>query len=307
MNDTQPKVSVIIPTYNREKFIGAAIKSVLDQTYKDFEIIVIDDGSTDGTADVVKEFNSEKIRYIYQSNQGRSRARNHALELAQGRYIAFLDSDDMYLPEKLGMQVDFMDRRPDCGMVYTSAYCIDENGNSLPHVYEAKVSGWIYKDIAFFVPVTITLPTVMARHEVFEAVGGFDENMERFEDTDMWRRISKTFQIGAMGTFTCLLRTHIENSLITQNPERILAAVEYYVRKIEREDVDVAWLVRRRGVAMLYTYYGGALMSIPAWRKQGYMLLLKAVRNWPAVIATAVYWRIRKAISKRRVRAGALN
>lgn len=305
MNDSQPIVSVIIPTYNREKFIGAAIKSVLDQTFKCFEIIVIDDGSTDGTANVVKEFKSEKIRYIYQSNQGRSRARNHALALAKGRYIAFLDSDDMYLPEKLGMQVDFMDRRPDFGMVYTSAYCIDEDGNSLAHVYEAKLSGWIYNDIAFFVPVTITLPTVIARREVFEAVGGFDENMERFEDTDMWRRISKAFQIGAMATFTCLLRTHSDNSLVTQNPERILAAVEYYINKIEREDVDVGWIVRRRGIAMLCTYYGGALMSIPAWRKQGYMLLLKAIRSWPAIIVTAVYWRIRKAISKRRVHRSA--
>lgn len=307
MNDMQPTVSVIIPTYNREKFIGAAVKSVLDQTFKDFEIIVVDDGSTDGTADVVKEFSSEKIRYIYQPNQGRSRARNHALELAKGRYLAFLDSDDLYLPEKLGMQVDFMDKRPDCGMVYTSAHCIDENGNSLPHVYEARVSGWIYKDIAFFVPVTITLPTVMARREVFEVVGGFDENMERFEDTDMWRRISKTFQIGAMQTYTCLLRTHHENSLITQNPEKILAAIEYYVKKINREDVDVGWLVRRRGIAKLYTYYGGALMSIPAWRNQGYLLLLKAVRSWPAVFTTAVYWGIRKAISKRRAQMEALN
>ncbi|MBN8766981.1 MAG: glycosyltransferase family 2 protein [Thiobacillus sp.] len=307
MDDTQPTVSVIIPTYNREKFIGDAIKSVLDQTFQDFEIIVVDDGSTDGTAGVIKEFYSEKIRYIYQSNQGRSQARNHALNLAQGRYIAFLDSDDLYLPEKLGMQVDFMDKHPDYGMIYTSAYCVDENGNSLPHVYEAKASGWIYEDIAFFVPVTITLPTVMARREAFEAVGGFDENMERFEDTDMWRRISKKFRIGAMQTYTCLLRTHHENSLITQNPGKILAAIEYYVAKINREDVDVGWLVRRRGIAKLYVYYGGAMMSVPEWRNQGYLLLAKAVRSWPLVVMTAAYWGIRKIISRARVRVEALN
>lgn len=277
----QPKVSVIIPTYNREKFIGEAIQSVLDQTFQDFEVIVVDDGSTDRTGDVVQAFASEKVQYVYQSNRGRSNARNHALGLAKGRYIAFLDSDDLYLPDKLALQVDYMDSHPEIGMVYTSAYCIDENGVRTKDEYEATVSGWVYEHIAFFVPVTITLPTVMVRKEVFDKVGEFDEAMERFEDTDMWRRISKHYQINALHERTCLLRTHIDNALAAQDPSQISGALDYYVKKIGREDSDVGIILRRKGIARLYGYYGAAMMSNQQWRARGYSLLLKGMLSWP--------------------------
>ena len=309
----QPNVSIIIPTYNREKFIGAAIQSVLDQTYQDFEVIVVDDGSTDGTVDVVKEF-SEKVRYIYQPNQGRSHARNHGLGLAKGRYIAFLDSDDLYLQEKLRLQVDFMEQHPEFGMVYTSACCMDEDGVPLRATYEAEVSGWIYKDIAFFVPVTIALPTVMVRREIFESAGGFDENMDRFEDTDMWRRISKQCLIGAMHEYTCRLRTHLDNALATQNPYKIFRALEYYVQKIHREDTNVSVILRRKGIAKLYGYYGAAMMTNPAWRKLGYFLLFRGIRSWPfnfkiiarfaAYVACHGYCWVKATASKRRAHLG---
>lgn len=276
-----PKVSVILPTYNREKLVGAAIQSVLDQTFQDFELIVVDDGSTDRTSEVVQSFSSSKVRYIFQSNQGRSNARNHALSLAQGQYIAFLDSDDLYLRGKLELQVAYLDKHPEFGMIYTSAFCIDKDGALLNNVYEAIVSGWIYKEIAFFVPVTITLPTVMARREVFDTVGGFDEKMERFEDTDIWRRISKRYQIGALHERTCHLRTHPDNALAAQNPDRIAAALDYYVKKIAKEDCDAGFILRRKGMAALYIYYGLAMMNIPAWRKYAYTFLLKAIRFWP--------------------------
>lgn len=281
MKIIQPKVSVIIPTYNRGKFIGAAIQSVLNQTFQDFEVVVVDDGSTDQTGDVVKAFASGKVKYVYQPNRGRSNARNHALGLAKGRYIAFLDSDDLYLPDKLALQVDYMDSHPEIGMIYTSAYCIDENGARMKDEYEATVSGWVYEHIAFFVPVTITLPTAMVRKEVFDKVGGFDEAMERFEDTDMWRRISKHYQINALHERTCLLRTHTDNILAAQDPRRISVALDYYVEKIGKEDGDVGIILRRKGIAKLYGYYGAAMMSNPAWRGMGYSFLLKGMLSWP--------------------------
>ncbi len=275
-----PIVSVIIPTYNREKFIGEAIQSVLDQTFRNFEIVVVDDGSTDQTGDVVRAFTSKKVRYIYQPNRGRSAARNHALGLAKGRYIAFLDSDDLYMPGKLAMQVDYLHAHPETGMVYTSAHCIDYSGNPLGEKYLASVSGWIYTSIAFFRPVTITLPTVMAKRELFEKAGGFDENMHRFEDTDMWRRISKLARIDAMPAFTCRLRTHKENSLAAQDPVQIVGALDYYVRKILAEDTDVGALVKRRGIGSLYYYYGRAFLTVPAWKTAGRELLRTAYRYW---------------------------
>jgi glycosyltransferase involved in cell wall biosynthesis len=291
-----PKVSVVIPTYNRAKFIGEAIHSVLAQTFSDFELIVVDDGSTDDTAAIIKTIHDDRLIYIYQVNQGRSNARNHALRIAKGCYITFLDSDDLYLPDKLKLQVDYLESNPRTGMIYTSALCIDESGAPLPDKYEATVSGHTYKDIAFFTPVTITLPTVMARREVFDTVGGFDEEMHRFEDTDMWRRISKSYRIDAIQEYTCKLRTRGDNSLVAQNPNHILSALDYYASKILREDREIGILVRRRGLAGIYMYYGHALQTIPAWKGRGRELLFTSFRYWPFSYAIVFYTSMEMAV-----------
>lgn len=276
-----PTVSVILPTYNRAKYIGQAISSILSQDYTDFEIIVVDDGSTDETQTVVGDLKDSRIRYVYQQNQGRSNARNLALQLALGRYIAFLDSDDLYLQNKLTKQVQFLDANPEVGMVYTSALCIDNEGHPLDDRYTASVSGKIYKSIAFFRPVTITLPTVMVRADVINQAGGFDERMDRFEDTDMWRRISKITIIQAMPENTCALRTHVENSLAKQNSNAIIDALHYYSSKILVEDIDIPLVVRHRGLGGLYYYYGNALLTVPQWTEEGRTLLRLAFRYWP--------------------------
>ena len=276
----RPIVSVIIPTFNRGQFIGAAIQSVINQTYDQFEIIVVDDGLTDHTSEIINSLGSD-IKYIYQTNQGRSKARNVALGIATGKYIAFLDSDDLYLPNKLQLQVNYLDSHPEIGMVYTSAYCMDDNGDFLREIYDARISGRIYNQIAFFVPVTIALPTVMVRREVLDAIGTFDENMERFEDTDLWRRISKDYTIGAIGEFTCSLRTHQGNILNNQNPTKIAKSLEYYICKVRLDDVNRNRISRLKGISNLYEYYGAAMMTVPAWRKFGYVLLLKGLLSWP--------------------------
>jgi glycosyltransferase involved in cell wall biosynthesis len=266
-------VSVIIPTYNRADFIGDSIRSVLEQTYSNLELIVVDDGSTDDTESVVAAFSDPRFRYVRQPNRGRSNARNQALSLAKGKYITFLDSDDMYLPDKVQLQVNYLRSHPGTGMVYTSAHCVDDQGNMLPNEYRASVSGLIYESIAFFTPVTITLPTVMTYQDVFDHVGGFDEKMYRFEDTDMWRRISKYCRIDAIREHTCLLRTHDDNSLLNQNPDQIAAALDYYAEKILREDTEIEISVRRKGVANLYRYYVHAFMSEPQFSTIGKQLL----------------------------------
>ncbi|MBY2909010.1 glycosyltransferase family 2 protein [Rhizobium leguminosarum] len=287
-----PAISIIIPTYNRSAFIGEAIDSVLQQTFGDFELIVIDDGSTDETGEIVGGFEDSRLIFIQQENAGRSAARNRAIAMARGKYIAFLDSDDTYLRDKLERQVDFMERHPGIGMMYTSAKCIDADGNILKnHIYVAAASGQIYRQVAFFRPVTITLPTVMLRREVLDTVGGFDEKMERFEDTDLWRRISKRYEVGALAYPTCLLRTHDDNTLRTQNPVKIANAIEYYVDKIFQEDADMDSDFLTEGASRLYEYYGLAFMTVPAWRRQGLALLRKSVEFSPkrvgAIAATA--------------------
>lgn len=275
-----PEVSVIIPTYNRERFIGDAIQSVLDQNFRRFEIIVVDDGSSDGSAALIQSFSDARIIFLWQENKGRSFARNRALALARGRYIAFLDSDDLYLPGKLATQVKYMDAHPSVGMIYTSAYCIDAFGNPLDKSYEASASGHIYSSIAFFRPVTITLPTVMVRRELFAKTGGFDELMHRFEDTDMWRRLSKITRVDALPGYTCRLRTHANNSLAAQDPVQIVSSLHYYVNKILAEDTSISKWVKSRGIGGLYYYYGRAFLTVPAWIAQGNQLIHIACQYW---------------------------
>lgn len=276
-----PRVSVVIPTYNRAQFIASAIESVLTQTFGDFELIVVDDGSTDRTSEIVTSISDPRVVFVRQENAGRSTARNRALALAKGAYIAFLDSDDLYLPGKLALQIQYMDQHPEAGMIYTSACCIDADGNDLPERYEASRSGRIYADIAFFRPVTITLPTVVVRREILEQVGGFDEQMNRFEDTDMWRRVSKVTDIHAISVDTCKLRTHDDNGLRAQNPDQIVSSIEYYARKILREDADVSALRLRQGLGGLHYYYGRAFMTVAGWEAHSRKLFARALGYWP--------------------------
>ncbi len=267
-------VSVIIPTYNRACFIGEAIHSVLTQTYTNLEVLVVDDGSIDNTKSIIESIFDPRVHYIYQPNRGRSSARNKALSLAKGKFIAFLDSDDLYhLPNKIELQVNYLIAHPGTGMVYTSAYCINEQGERLQDKYEAFISGLIYKDIAFFTPVTITLPTVMTYRSVIDHVGHFDEMMHRFEDTDMWRRISKSYRIDAMSEYSCLLRTHSGNTLCNQNPDHIIRDLKYYASKILSDDTDINLAIRNSGLACLYRYYAAALMSVSKFSYKGTVLM----------------------------------
>ena len=143
-----PTVSAIILTYNRANLIEKAIKSVLKQTYQDFEIIVVDDGSTDNTGEIIRGFKDKRVKYIkkYKENKGSSVARNIGIKVARGKYIALLDSDDEWLPEKLDKQIKILqDGSPELGVVYSNSYYIDENGknmNKLPN--SKKVEGYIY-------------------------------------------------------------------------------------------------------------------------------------------------------------------
>ena len=173
---SSPRVSVIIPTFNRAAMLRDAIDSVLNQTFEDYEIIVVDDGSTDNTRETISKFNSPKITYIYQENRGRSIARNIALSRARGEFIAFLDSDDIFLPYKLEKQINAMEIQKDYGLVYSAAIVAGDKGNELYDInsrgdkgllHEATVSGWIYEKVAFYTPVTIILPSVMFQKQLY--------------------------------------------------------------------------------------------------------------------------------------------
>ncbi|MDD3014443.1 MAG: glycosyltransferase family A protein, partial [Candidatus Gastranaerophilales bacterium] len=122
-----PVVSVVMTTYNRDKYICEAIESVLSQTFEDLELIIIDDGSTDDTSEKIKSFNDERIKYYYQDNAGQNPARNAGIIISNGKYIAMIDSDDIWDKNKLQKQVNILDKYPDTGLVYCGTVFINEN------------------------------------------------------------------------------------------------------------------------------------------------------------------------------------
>ncbi len=187
----KPTVSVIITTFNRRDFVGEAIESVLRQKFYDYEIIVVDDGSTDGTCDALKKYNN--INYCYQENQGISRARNQGIKLARGEFISFLDSDDLWLPKKLSIQMAVMEKDPERNVTYTDEIWIRKGKRVNPKKKHQKYSGWIFGRC---LPLCIISPSsVMLRRQVFDEVGCFDENLLVCEDYDLWLRISAHFPV----------------------------------------------------------------------------------------------------------------
>jgi len=188
-----PRVSVIIPTYNRRELVLEAVDSVLNQTYQDFELIVMDDGSSDGTKNAAQERHGNRLMYVYQEHQGVSAARNHGMELARGEYIAFLDSDDLWLPRKLEVQIDFMHRHSDAQICYTDEVWIRQGVRVNPRRRHAKHTGWIYP---YCLPLCIISPSsACMRRELFDRVGVFDTDLPVCEDYDLWLRVASRFPI----------------------------------------------------------------------------------------------------------------
>lgn len=187
-------VSVIIPTYNRAQIIIESINSVLNQTYQNFEILVIDDGSTDNTKDIVESINDIRIRYIYQENSGPSAARNNGIKNANGEWIAFLDSDDIWLPEKLGKQIEVINSSDDrLGIITCWSYNCYYNNNEFikeKNISTAKNSMDFMLGMLLDKKVITGTNTFVIKKVCFSDSGYFDETIKCREDWDMWFRIS---------------------------------------------------------------------------------------------------------------------
>jgi GT2 family glycosyltransferase len=191
-----PNVSVIIPTHNRRDFVREAIASVLAQTYQDFELLVVDDGSTDDTSEVVREFPG--LRYIRQENRGVSAARNRGVADSSGKMLAFLDSDDLWQPRKLEMQVEFFAAHPKARICQTEEIWLRKGVRVNPHNKHKKPSGDIF---ARSLHLCLVSPSaVMMQRELFECLGGFDESLPACEDYELWLRIAATEHVHLLET-----------------------------------------------------------------------------------------------------------
>ena len=183
-----PTVSVIIPAYNQSRYLGQAIRSVLAQTYASFEIIVVDDGSTDDTRQVATGFADARVRYVHQLNRGLSAARNTGIRHARGELLTFLDSDDLFLEHKLATLVGALEKNPALGLVAGGAILIDEHGELVGEVFDEGLPANL-SDLLLGNPLHVG--SVLLRREWQERVGFFDETLRSYEDWDMWLRLAR--------------------------------------------------------------------------------------------------------------------
>lgn len=190
-----PLVSVIIPSYNRAEVLGRAILSVLRQSWTDWELIVVDDGSTDHTARVVAEFNDPRLTGMHQENKGVSAARNLGISASSGQYIALLDSDDYWLPDKLRLQLEFM-RESGMRISQTDEIWIRDGVRVNPKNKHAKLAGWFLErslDLCLISP-----SCVMLQRDLWEELGPFDTRLPACEDYSLWLRVGVRHPCGLL-------------------------------------------------------------------------------------------------------------
>jgi hypothetical protein len=207
-----PSVSVIIPTYNRAGYLAEAVESVLAQSFPAREIIVVDDGSKDNTAEVAASF-GDRIIYHRQDNAERGAARNKGFQLSHGSMVAFLDSDDLWMPDKLKCDVDLLMRSPEVGLVYSDYLVVDSDGRTLGHVNPRPVD---CAATSFLMSESlVSLGTHLIRRECVEATGGFREERELSgnEDWEFWVRLSMVTRFRHNPVRTAKIRSHDANTM----------------------------------------------------------------------------------------------
>jgi glycosyltransferase involved in cell wall biosynthesis len=216
----QSMISVIIPTYNRASYLPEAIRSVLDQDYFQhgmkgprFELLVIDDGSTDETKKAVRSFGDE-VNYFYQPHQGVSAARNQGLRLSSGNFIAFLDSDDVWKPNKIRAQMSFMETFPKTMVCYTEEVWIRNGVFVNPQKKHKKYSGWIFDKVLSL--CLLSLSSALFKRDVFGIIGDFDESLPACEDYDLGIRLAHRFPIQLIDSPLIVKRGGHEDQLSRQ-------------------------------------------------------------------------------------------
>lgn len=217
-----PQVSVIIPTYNRKEYLQLAIESVLGQTYDDYEIIVVDDGSSDGTGAAIEARYGERVRYLWQENQGESVARNRGIELAQGDYLALLDSDDLWLPTKLARQVYAMDSDPIAVLTFALSWTVDGEGQvvDMPSLHQAGEEPDLSLESLYLKNPIYGASTVMMRRAAVVEVGAFDRAIRYGEDWDLWLRLRQQGSFLFLNEPLTFVRRHANAQHHFPSPER---------------------------------------------------------------------------------------
>jgi len=221
-----PKVSVVLASYNHEKYVAETIESVLSQTYQDFEFIITDDGSSDGTVDVMKRFDDRRIKlFCFSQNQGACTAMNNCIQEAKGEYIAVINSDDAWMPEKLEKQVKFLDEHPEIGAVFSYAHIIDEQAHKITeenHFYskifiQPNRTRFEWLRHFFFKGNCLCHPSILIRKHCYDDIGLYDERFAQLPDFDFWIRLCARYEIYIMPDYLIKFRMRLNEANASGN------------------------------------------------------------------------------------------
>ncbi len=288
-----PMVTVIIPTYNRAHLLGRSIGSVLNQTYSDFELIVVDDGSTDNTTEVVRSFCDTRLKYIRceRNSGGPATPTNVGIEAASTRYIAVQDSDDEWLPDKLQQQVTVINSAPPAvGVVYTDAWRIEDDGSRQyfrsPHIMPED--GIVYSRALDYGVANIGTWSLLMKRECFDRAGLFDPRLRMYIDTELLMRVSRYF-----------LFHHIAQPLVNYhatagslvNSRRAAISARMLILEEFAEDIE------KDGRLLGKHYCGiGILLCEDGQVKQGGPYLAKAFRSHPSLLGSLILWPVKRSL-----------
>jgi glycosyltransferase involved in cell wall biosynthesis len=286
-----PTVSVVIPAYNAARWIEETLQSVFAQDYPDYEVIVVDDGSTDNTAEVVARF--PQVRCIRKPNGGQASARNVGIRAAQGQYIAFLDADDVWRPEKLRVQMDLL-QKTGLAWVHSYIYYFDGQTGKPFDVSKPLFSKWFLRtegNIAESLMIynRIYSPTPVVKRSVFDEVGFFDEALllRNREDWEMWLRIAARYPVGIIRRPLAGYRVHPTSSLRREDLGRLFASELAVVEKICAHEPQLASL---RNWAIAWRYLQVAMFLIAQGRVTTACTFYRRALHIRPHLLTALFW-----------------
>jgi len=283
MSNQNPKVSVIIPTYNRAKLLPRTINSVLNQTFQDFELIIVDDGSTDNTKEVIKGFQNkdERIKYVYQNNQGESGARNTGLRESQGEYVAFLDSDDEWLPEKLEKELELFKRSDRKHLGFVSCNALIKKGDG---IREYKTPRYKNNFKELLKRNFICSPSsVLIKNKVFNSVGVFDKKLKIGPDWDMWIRIAREYDFDFVPEPLFKYYIHGNNITKTLSLSKKERNLKYIFQKYKK------YYEQNPKIYSAKLRYDGTRYVLAKQLRKGRMSFLKSIRLDPLNFKSYIY------------------
>lgn len=296
-----PKVDIIIPAYNAARYLPAAIESVIAQTFDDWRILLVDDGSTDNTAEVVAPFAGQlgpKLLYIHQPNAGLPAARNTAIRNSSAEFLALLDADDVWLPCRLSESLKCFEGRPQVGLSYGFNDRIDPDGNIIDTFDrrqkhgEGRIAPYIYTR-----RVDLPCPTITFRRSAVDEVGLFDESLRATEDRDLWFRIALRYEVALAPKVIAHYR--ISPGSMSTDPMRMLTAQLQSIEK-HRGSPGCGWLVRRIALARVYRQHAEAL----GLRRRRWAALRSSLRSFSLYPFDAVNLRVAGSLLLRPIKPG---